>query len=1035
MLGSIVRAALRYRVVVVLAIAGFALIEAAELPSAHYGVFPQFTPPSVQVQTAAPGLDPRAVELAVTDRIEQGLGGLAGVAALRSQSESGVSVVDVVFHGGTDVYRDRAHVAGRLASIAASLPPGVVPVIVPMQSATGTAVDVGLDAPGLTLMQLTAITETLVRPALRAVPGVANAVMFGAEPPQLEIEANPAALLASGFGLNAVAQAAHDASAMLGAGFLDTGNQQILLATHGQVQGARSLADSLLGMRDGIPITLGDVATIREAPPPRFGAALVNGRPGILLVVSSLYGANTLTVADGVEQTLARITPALHSEGVDVVPDALAPGNFTREALADLGHVLLIGAALILAVLVLALRDWRIALISFLSIPVSLLVAVAALRAFGVTLSIMALAGLAIALGEVVDDAVVDIENISRRLRENAIRAVPAPALGVILAASLEVRRAIIFATASVTLMFLPILGLGGVAGRIFAPLGYAYIAAIVASLLVALTLTPALAALLLRRGGGHENASSVIDHAKRFYGHALAASARGSRVLAVLAIVAVIVAGWSLVFVRTSFLPNFEEQDVIAHFLSAPGTSIDTMLAIASRAVARLKTDPDIQTVVVHIGRASLSNGHAGVNKAEIDITLSRRGNADPSASAKRIMARIDDVPGLRWWDNTFLTERIHESLSGFAAPLTISVFGPKLAALSKDAGAIAALVRQIPGVETASVAASPDMPVISITPERAAMATYGLTARAVLGAVRTGYAGDVVGRVYRGLLVEPIVVTLPRGFRRDPASLASLPVQAASGRIVPLGLVARIERSVAPALILHSFGRRVQVVTVQTAPGHGNAVLATVKRRIARLHLERGDYYVTYGGSAVAGAAAQRSLLTHAGMAFAAILALLSIALGNGRAVVLLALGLPLALAGGIAASWLCLDGMLNLGAMVGLVTLFGLSLRNGLLLLIHYRRLVLEEGLPWGWETARRGAMDRLPAILITAIVTALGLLPLALAAGSPGDEIEGPMAIVILGGLVTATALTLLVLPRLSAAFIRWQPEDEVDPQVD
>lgn len=1030
MLGAIVRAALRNRLIVVLAVVGFALLEIAQLPNAHYGVFPQFTPPSVQVQAAAPGLDPRAVELAVTDRIEQGLGGLNGLAALRSQSESGVSIVDVVFHGGTDVYRDRTHVAGRLAAIAAGLPPGVVPVIVPMQSATGTAVDIGLDAPGMRLTRLTAIAETLVRPALRAVPGVANAVIFGADPPQLDIEAKPSALLAAGFGLNAVARAAHDASAVLGAGFLDTGNQQILLATHGQIQGARGLADSLLGMHDGIPITLGDVATVREAAPPRFGAALVNGRPGVLFIVSSLYGANTLAVADRVERALARITPALHSEGIHIVPDALAPGNFTREALADLGHVLLIGAALILVVLILALRDWRIALISFISIPVSLLLAVAILREFGITLSIMALAGLAIALGEVVDDAVVDVENISRRLRENAALAPPLPPLGVVLHASIEVRSAIVFATASVSLMFLPVLGLGGVAGRIFAPLGYAYIAAIVSSLLVALTLTPALAGLLLihdanNRGGG------VIDHAKSLYGRGLDASARGGKLLAALAIVIVIAAGASLAFVRTSFLPKFQEQDVIAHFLAAPGTSIDTMLTIATRSIAKLKTDPDVGSVVTHIGRASLSNGHAGVNKSELDITLSTRGNRNPTASAKRIVALIDDVPGIRWWDNTFLTERIHESLSGFAAPLTISVFGPRMSQLSADATKIAAAVRRIPGVAAASVAAPPNTPAISITPNRAAMARYGLTARTVLGAVRTAYAGDIVGRVYRGTLIEPIVVTLPAGIRRDPLSLAGLPIQGTGGRIVSLGMVARIVRGEAPALILHSFGRRVQVVTVETDPGHGGAVLAAVKRRIAQLRLEVGDYYVTYGGSAVAGAAAQRSLLIHAGIAFAAILALLSIALRDARAVALLALGLPLALAGGIAAAWLFLGGALTLGALVGLVTLFGISLRNGLLLLIHYRRMVLDEGIPWSWQTARQGAMDRLPAILITAIVTALGLLPLALAAGSPGDEIEGPMAIIILGGLITATLLTLLVLPRLAAAWLRWHPNPEND----
>ncbi|MGC9269781.1 efflux RND transporter permease subunit [Acidiphilium sp.] len=1031
MIETIIRLSLRYRIVVVLAVAGVALRAAAALPHAHYGVFPQFTPPSVQIQTDAPGLDPREVEQAITDRLEPGLGGMPGLASVRSQSAAGISVIDLVFHGGTDVDRDRERVAGRLASLAATLPHGAVPVIMPMQSATGTAVEIGLDAPGMSLMRLSTMTETVIRPALRAVPGVANVVVFGLALPQLQVRLRPAALIASGFSLGAVARAAHAASAVLGGGFIDTGNQQLLLDTHGQTRDAAALADSFLGVRQGVPLGLGAVARIVTAPAPRYGAALVHGKPGLLLIVSSLSGANTLDVAHGAEVALARLTPGLERQGIRVDPHALAPSAFVREALADLGRVLLIGAGLILLVLLLTLRNWRIALISFISIPVALLMATMVLDALGITLNTMALAGLAIALGEIVDDAVVDVEAINRRLIENRARVPPVPALRVILRASVEVRSAIVFATLSVAVMFTPVLVLGGVAGRLFAPLGIAYLAAIFASLLVALTLTPALAALLLvRRPSGRDAVPMAV--ARRLYGRVLDRTARGGRGAAIVLVILVIGLMASLPLLRVRFLPQFREQDMIAHYLAAPGTSIDTMLTIGRQVYAKLAPLPEVADVVEHIGRASLGNGHPGVNKAEVDITLSQSGNAHSAAAERLIMAAIDSVPGLRWWNNSFLTERIHESLSGFAAPLVISIYGTDLAAISYDAGRIARGIANIPGVVAASVAAPPDTPVLSIAPDRAAMLRYGVTARGMLSAIRAGYAGDQVGAVYRGIALEPIVVTLPRADRADPASLATLPIGGVGGRVVPLGAVARISQTTAPALILHNAGRQVQVVTVQVSPGQGAMVLAAVKRRIAARHLS-GDDYVTYGGSAVAGAAARYSLLLHAGIALVIILVLLGLAFGEARAVAVMVLGLPVALAGGIGAAWLCLDGTLSLGAMVGLVTLIGLSLRNGLLLLIHYGRLVRQEGLTWSAATARQGAMDRLPAILITATVTAIGLLPLALAAGSPGDEIEGPMAIVILGGLASTTILTLLVLPRLAARYLRLaaRPDDGID----
>lgn len=1031
MLAAIIRAAIRFRIAVVLAVAGLAAIQIAKLPDARYGVFPEFVAPTVLVETATPGLSARETEQTVTDPLERGFTGVPGLAVMRSTSQPGLSAISLVFHGGTDPLTDRSLVTGRLAEVGGKLPPGMSPTLVPMQSAAGTVLGVGLHSDTLTLPQVTAIAQTELRPALRAVPGVANVVMYGAEPPQLEIDLTPAALIRSAFSLGNLAQAAQLASGVRGGGFVDTGNQRLPLDIHGQARTTKALAAALLGMRDGVPVSIGDVAHVRITGPPRLGAALIRGRPGLLLMVSSLYGTNTLAVADQAQRVLGRLAPALRTQGVIVDRHAFEPSSFVREALRDLGQVLLVSAGLILLVLLLALRDWRVALISFVSIPASLLAAVAVLTAAGMSLSTMALAGLAIALGEMVDDAVVDVENIGRRLRENRAAGGPARPLAVILRASLEVRGAIIFATLCVVVAFTPVLALGGVAGRLFAPLGLAYIAAILASLAVALTLTPALCAVLLAHGRAMRDPPIAALRAR--YRALLARSGRHGRATPLLvggALLAAGIAAASLPFVQADFLPDFQENDVIIHNLAAPGTSLDTMLAIGRHTLDVLLHSKLVSHAVMHVGSAPLSDDHADVNDGEFDVTLSRLGNRDPAASNAALMGKVGHLGGLAWWSNSFLTERIEESLSGVTAPVTVSVFGPKLAAIDADARAIARAIGIVPGVETAAVAAPPDVPALIVTLDRAAMLRDGVDAATALQAVRTAYAGTTVGRVYRGMLVEKVVIALAPALRHDPRAIATIPVRAADGRTFTLGQIARIHDGRAADEIMHQDGRREQDISVEVMPGAAGRAFAAIRHRIAGITLHEGDY-VVYGGTVIAGNAARRSLLLHGVIALAAIIGLMAMAVGTARAVGLLLLLLPAALAGGIAATWLFLGGHLSLGAMVGMVTLFGVTLRNGLLLLIHARRLVREEGMVWSAETARQAAGDRLPAILITASVTALGLLPLAAANGTPGDAIEGPMAIVILGGLVTATLLSVFVLPNAAARFVRFGRDAEGD----
>jgi CzcA family heavy metal efflux pump len=727
-------------------------------------------------------------------------------------------------------------------------------------------------------------------------------------------------------------------------------------------------------------------------------------------------------VTRGLDDALAQLQPVFKQNGITLDTEALRPASFIDTALDNVRNSLAIGAALIVIVLYLALRNWRTAAISFAAIPLSLLTAAMVLDRFGLSLNTLTLGGLAIALGEVVDDAVIDVENIHRRLRENRALEEPRPALAVIFRAAMEVRRAVIFATAAVVIVFLPILQLGGVAGRLFAPLALAYIFSILASLAVALTLTPALAAVLLARAPLPPEDPPLVARAKRIYAGPLATVDRHPRTVIAAVIVLVVAGLGSAPFLRTRFLPRFHENDLIVHYLAAPGTSVATMLEIGRRAMGIMRHLPEVAHVIEHLGRAHLSNGSAPINKAEIDIGLSAKGAANSVVAEQHILAAIEGAPGVRWWANTFLTERIAETISAVTAPVVVTIYGQHIAALNQDAQAVAAALRQVPGTAAVQIEAPPGTPLLSIRLRRAAIARFGFTAADVLSAIETSYASRTVGQVYRAARSYPIVVVLPPALRSDPAALASIPLASPSGMVVLLGKLARIRERSGQSLILHLDAQRVQIVTANIT-GSAARFVARARHRLAGITLAAGDY-LEIGGTAAASGAARLDLLLRAALAFAAILGLLAIALREARNVLLVTANLPFALIGGIAAVWI--SGIpVSLGAAVGFVTVFGITLRNALMLLSHYRQLVLAEGRPWSRETAHLGAMHRLTPILMTASVTALGLLPLAIRADLPGQEIEGPMAIVILGGLFSSTVLTLLVLPALSLRYGRFK----------
>ncbi len=1022
MFATIIARALEHRrVVLALAMALF-LYGVWSAAHAPLDVLPDFAPPQVDVQTEAPGFAPDQVELLVTLPIETALGGVTGLKALRSESIHGLSVIDAVFDDATDVYLARQALAERLADIGPRLPSGVRPPrLSPLTSATMDVLKIGLVSHVQSPMDLRTLADWTIRPRLLMVPGVARVNVFGGEVRQLQVDVRPSAAHAHGLALTDLVASARAATALRGAGFVETANQRMVVDTAGSAGTADELGATVVASAGGMPLRLADVAAVAEGPAPLFGDAVVQGEAGVLLTLSSAYGANTMAVTHALEAALAELRPLLEREGVTMYPALHRPASFVESAIATLRRSLLLGSLLVVFVLLAFLQDPRAALVSLTAIPLSLLTAVIVLARFGVTLNTMSLGGLAIAIGEVVDDAIIDVDNIVRRLRENRAAAAPRPSFAVALDASLEVRRAVVFATMAVALVFLPLLGLGGLQGKFFAPLAESYLLAISASLVVALTVTPALALTLLGRRTGRATTPRLQASATAAYERLLAWVWRHER--AVLAAVAVAtLAGLLLApFLGGEFLPEFREHHLVVPVTTAPGTSMAAMRDLGRRLSRDLLHLEGVRTVEQQFGRAEQGEDTWGPNRGELHVELDP--DADDVAATERVRDLLAATPGVASEVLTFLGDRISESISGETAPVVINVFGDDLDVLDAKAKEVAAVLRATPGAVDVHVGLAATAPHVAVRLRPAALQRGGFRPAEVFDTVETAFAGTTAGQIYRGQQPIDVVVTLPRADRADPRTVGDLLIQSSAGALAPLRQLADVDVVSARDVISHEGGRRRQTVTSNVTGSDVTSFVADVEQRLTREVVLPSGTYRTVTGTAEARSGATRDLLVHAAFGLLGIVLLLAIVAEHWRNLVLLLLNLPLALAGGMVAAAVTGTG-LSLGALVGLVALFGITLRNAIMMVAHYQHLVGPEGLPWNAATAVRGAADRLPPILMTALVTGLGLLPVALASDRPGGEIDGPLAIVILGGLVTSTMLNLLVLPTLALRYGRF-----------
>lgn len=994
---------------------------AARISAAGLDIFPEFSPRLVVVQTEAPGYAAEQVEVLVTAPIERSLRGLIGLDHVRSESIQGLSIVTAVFDDGTSNYTNRAQVSERLAAVRDLLPVGVVdPVPVPLSSSSATVRTVGVRAPDMDPIALRRIVEKTLVPRFMAVRGVADVNVFGGAEQALEISPDLAAMARMGVGLNGVMAAAQAATTRAGAGFLEGPNQRFTLLTDGAALSPAALAATVVRADPRGIVTLGDVADVSYAALPGFSAAQIGGEPGIIMMIIGQFGANTYTVSGRLERVLDDLGPILAAQGVDLFPSLFVPARYIERSLRDITSHLGIGASMVLVVLFLGLYNVRTALISAVAIPLSLTAALLILVESGVNLNVMVLAGLAIALGEVVDDAVIDTENIFRRLRQ---RAAGTDARAVVTGASLEVRSSVVYATFIVALVFVPLLTLGGVSGRLFAPLGSAYILSVLASLGVAVTVTPALCMLLLTRTRLRSTEAPFFRFINPPFERALSGLMRHARttILATVAI-SLVIAGLVPLF-GERFLPELREGHYILHTTGLPGTSIEESIRVGTQLTRAVAQIDGVVSVSQWAGRAERGADTYGSHYSEYDVALAPLGGPEQQAVLDQIIGILASLPGVTFEANTFLTERVDETISGYSAPVVVNIFGDDLDILDRVAAEVAAVARTTPGATNVRVRSVHGRPVFEVRFDYGALARYGISSGDARQALQALYGGAQVGEVVQDGRTYPVMVLAARDDRVDPELLAQMPLTTAAGDVVPLGAIAEVVPGAGRYNIVHRDAQRLQVVTMGVADGDVAGFVARLKAAVlADVALPAG-VVTEFTGAATEQAGARNQLILDSLVAGSAVLLLIFMAVGSARHVGIIMLNLPFSFVGGVLAVALT-GGVISIGSVVGFVTLFGITVRNSIMLVSHYSHLVEVDGRPWNLETAVLGARERLPAILMTALVTALAMLPLTVNSDNPGREIMGPMAGIIIGGLASSTLLNLFVMPVVFARYGRF-----------
>ena len=1028
MFSWIIGSSLKFRFLVVAAAAALLVFGTEELRRMPVDVFPEFAPPKVEVQTEGIGMTSAEVEELITIPMEDALRGTQGIDVIRSSSVVGLSQVVMLFKPGTDLMTARQRVQERIKLAIAELPKSAgLPEILQPLSSTSRVMKIGLTSKVHDLTELSMIAYWTIKFRLMAVDGVANIPIWGERPRTVDVEIDPAKMSAHWVTLDQVLESTtgaldigllpYTANAKTRVdGMFDTPNQRLVIHQRSPVLGPADLAAVPIAQfdrrvkRPDAP-RLADVATVKWGTRPLIGDAVINDEPGLMMIVEKLPWANTLDVTHGIEAALATLKPGL--PGIDIDAKIFRPATFIEMAMHNLTISLIVGAALVILVLGAFLFEWRVALISVIAIPLSLVAAGLVLKLLGASVNTMVLAGFIVALGSVVDDAIIDVENVVRRLRQHRLAGGTRSTARVILDASLEVRPAIWHATVIIVLAVLPVFFMGGLSGAFFEPLALAFLLAMLASMAVALTVTPALCLILLERSRIEARESPLVPWLKRRYHAALQRIIAAPRATFVITGV-VVVAGVAVVpFFGSALLPAFKERDFLMHWVPVEGTSHPETLRITQRASRELRAIPGVANFGAHIGRAISGDEPYGINFTENWVSV------DPGADLDLTRAKIEEAvagyPGMYRDVQTYLRERIKEVLTGAGESVVVRVFGPDLPGLRREADKVYASLKDIPGLVDWHLEQQVDIPQLQIRVDLEAAARYGLKPGDIRRAGAVYVSGIEVSDIYADNRVYGVWLWTPETIRSDIESVRNFPIDTPYGGSVRLGEVAAVAMVPTPNKIRRENGsRRLDI--------HGNvkgrdlgAVAKDVEARLQTMSFPVG-YYPQLLGEYREREAVQKRLFGASLGLLLAIFLVLHVALRGWRLAALILLALPAALVGALLAAFAG-DRVISLGSLVGIITVLGISARNGILLFQHFRHLEEVEGEAFGVGLVLRGAGERLSPILMTSLCTAVALLPLVIPGSIPGHEIEHPMAVVILGGLVSSTLLTLLVLPVL------------------
>jgi CzcA family heavy metal efflux pump len=1020
---QLIRWSLRNRLVVVLAAALLALAGGWQAARTPIDVFPDLTAPSVSVIAEAPGMSPLEVETQVALPIESAMIGAAEVRRVRTAAKTALAVVTVEFDWGTPIAQARQSVAERLqlarAALPGELPP---PVMAPSASIMGEILFIALTAESRDGVALRQAADQIVRRRLLAIPGVAEIVPIGGDARQFQVTVRPERLAAYGLTLDQVIRAAGEANRNAPAGFVTAGGQEYLIQGQGRARDAQDIGKSVVAVREGVPVLLEQVASVGAGTAVPRGAASANGRPAVVLGIQKQPGANTLELTRRLDAALDEIEAALPA-GMRIERHIFRQADFIEAAIRNLMEHLLAGAALVVAVVFGFLLSVRAGLVTLLAIPLSLLATVLAMKLAGATINTMTLGGMAIALGALVDDAIIVVENIVRRLRENRQRAADRrlPVAQVVFAASREIQGSIVFATLIIVLVFLPLFFLSGVEGRLMAPLGFAYVVALAASLLVALTVTPVLSQWLLPECSAVRRAREprLARALHAGYGRLIEAVLARWRPIAAAAALLLAAALAGLFQAGRAFLPEFNEGTLTVSASTVPGTALEESDRLGRLVEQILLSQPEVVTTARRTGRSPLDPHALDVHESEIEVSLKMRERSKDALLAA-LRAELAQVPGMNVVVGQPISHRIDHMLSGSRANIAVKIFGPDLTELRRLAQAVKAVAEAVPGTADVVAEQQSDVPLLAVAYRREALARHGLTAREISEAIETAFAGLAVSRIQVGQASHELVV------RYDPAARASIEavratlVTTPTGARVPLAALADIRNDRGPFFVNRENAQRKTVVMANTAGRDLGSVVEDLRRAVsAQVALPRG-YHIEYGGQFESAAQAQQALLLTGALVIGGVFVLLFVAFGSARDATLVMLNLPLALIGGVAGVHLA-GGTLSVASIIGFITLFGIATRNGVMLVAHIHHLVDIEGVRDARVAVRRGAEERLLPILMTALAAGLALVPIALAAGEPGTEIQAPMAVVILCGLATSTLLNMIVVPAMYLRF--------------